>query len=120
MKGTKLTHAEQMVQVPFAHPEDNIVNSASVPRRRYKLFQERYTGNLGEDRTSAEEFKERVSSHSSECTVFLCLPIGRVRFELLVGMTLGVEYDIIRAEVAGSVFTPLIVRDRDLRERTGG
>ena len=96
------------------------MNSASIPRQRYKLFHERCTGRLGEDRTSAEEFDEEVSSYSSECTVLRCLPIGGVRFELLVGVVLGVEYEIIRAEVGGSVYTPFFVQGRELRERAGG
>jgi len=73
-------------------------------------------GTLGEDLTSVEEFKEKIVDQSGEHKVIICLQIGGVGLNLLVGVTFGVEYDIVRAEVVGPVFESYLVQRRRASE----
>lgn len=47
---------------------------------------------------------KKVSSHCGRHDIILCLQ--RIGFNLLNGMTLGIEYDIVRAEVERLAFMP--------------
>jgi len=101
VRGTERTRPHKVIAVTFTEIKDKVVGSTSSHRERYNFQRERCTGFHGKDLALFEELEKKEPGNSSEYKIVLFLPAEGIGVEPLLGVTFGVEHNVVRGEVFG-------------------